>query len=140
MTGHVKWDEANITEIEVNKPVRQKITEPKTPYHHDMIIEEEGSPSPERGGLHECNDDENCPTIQTAFNDSGYCSRKDIDGWTSSEDEAREDDEDKSLSFEEHRRVHYDEFRKVKELRKKSVIENESDEDNNNREDKCEED
>ncbi|KAK7279976.1 hypothetical protein RJT34_25038 [Clitoria ternatea] len=139
MKGRVRWDESNIVEIEANKPVRQKITEPKTPYH--PMLDDDSSPSPVRGGFDKFNDDKSHlenDEQTTAFNNVASCSRKgtrESDGWTSSETEDEEEnmiqDEDKSVSFKEHRRAHYDEFLKVKELREKALLEDGSDEDNN---------
>ena len=128
MKGRVRWNEANIGNIEANKPVRQKITEPKTPYH--QMIEDDSSPSPGRGRFDECGDDKSDSTNaeETAFGNAPYCSRKKTrqsDGWTSSEDEAEsveQIDEDASSSFKEHRRAHYNEFLKVKELRQQAAL------------------
>ncbi|CAJ1977080.1 unnamed protein product [Sphenostylis stenocarpa] len=137
MKGRVRWNEDNIEEIEANKPVRQKITEPKTPYH--PMIDDESSPSPVRGGFDQCIEDKkrsaNCE--QNAFNHTLICSKKGTrpsDGWTTSEDEAEEieGEDEKSLSFKEQRKAHYDEFLKVKELQQKaSIIGDGSDEENN---------
>ncbi|VFQ64110.1 unnamed protein product [Cuscuta campestris] len=138
MKGRVRWDETNLGEIEANKPVRQKITEPKTPYHPMIDEDDYESLSPVRNssedgtgnGIH-------AEAIQRALKDVE--SRNDKTrptGWPSSEDEADEMDEDdegsdseRSRRFEEHRRAHYDEYKRVKLLRKGSLgMEDESDE------------
>ncbi|KAL9997618.1 putative protein phosphatase inhibitor 2 (IPP-2) [Helianthus debilis subsp. tardiflorus] len=139
----VKWDEAKLSEIEANKPVRQKITEPKTPYHHMTDVDgnfsrhyigcgkscleytigkgtgQKGSLSPVRSPFAERDDE----TVRSVFNDMVSSNNShQPSGWTSSEDEPDamdEDSEGRSSSFKEQRRAHYDEFHKVRELRRK---------------------
>ncbi|CAN7066369.1 unnamed protein product [Brassica rapa subsp. trilocularis] len=141
--GRVQWDEANIVEIESNKPVRQKITEPKTPYH--PMIDDDGSLSPRGRSFDECVDDmQRAEELRNVLNEAAASSSRNTSqgsgsgGWSSSEeneaDPMDQDDEDvdgeKNARFNELRRVHYDEFRKVKEMRSSGSFYEEEEEEN----------
>ncbi|KAK8690361.1 hypothetical protein V6N13_073895 [Hibiscus sabdariffa] len=137
MTRRARWNEENLVEIETNKPVRQKITEPKTPYH-PMIDDDDddGSLSPVGHGFNACiGDAMDAEELRSALKDVASSSRKTTgqsSDWTSSEDEddPMHHEEDRSgMSFQELRKAHYDEFLKIKELRRKgSFLEDEDDE------------
>ncbi|KAK4743585.1 hypothetical protein SAY87_009897 [Trapa incisa] len=99
---------------------------------------DDGCASPVRAGPeHGACDALHAQAIHTALSDVASSSEKsDGDGrlscgWTSEEDEegdAMDQDGEGSeidrshMSFQEHRRAHYDEFRKVKELRQKGSL------------------
>ncbi|CAH9111309.1 unnamed protein product [Cuscuta europaea] len=134
MKGRVRWNESNLGEIEANKPVRQKITEPKTPYH--PMIDDDGSLSPVRNSFDDGSDNGvRAEAVENALNDVASCGKDKLrpTGWPPSEDEADymdEEDDGEESSFKAHRRAHYDEFLRVKELIREGslTIEDESDE------------
>lgn len=122
--GRVKWDEENLNDIESTKPVREKITEPKTPFHPTIDEDEEGC-------IKESVDKSfHADAITTALMEavsSGKFSAR--DNWESSGNE--EEAINQGNEFEEHRKAHYDEYRKVKEHHQKGTLSGETDEDVN---------
>ncbi|XP_003575302.1 protein phosphatase inhibitor 2 isoform X1 [Brachypodium distachyon] len=125
--GHVKWNEENLNDIESTKPVRQKIAEPKTPYH-PMLDEHEGSVSPKRC-IEESGDkspphvDAITSALMQAVSSGNFSAR---DSWESCGIEEQAINQGKD--FEEHRKAHYDEFRKVQEHLQKGTLSGETDE------------
>ncbi|MED6159067.1 hypothetical protein PIB30_038847 [Stylosanthes scabra] len=110
------------------------------------MIDDDSSLSPVRGSFDACIGDEkdnqtvHAEAIWSALSDMASSSQRGAGqsgGW-SSEDEAEAMDQDgdgsereRSLRFKEHRKAHYDEFLKVRELRQKGLLEEEEkDEDN----------
>ncbi|XVF53633.1 hypothetical protein PTKIN_Ptkin05aG0114200 [Pterospermum kingtungense] len=101
------------------------------------MIDDDGSLSPVRRSFNDCiRDAMDAEELCFALKDVASSSRKTSScssGWTSSEDEAdpmghEEDSETdrNGMSFKEQRKAHYDEFLKVKELRRKgSFLEDE---------------
>ncbi|KAF5732338.1 protein GLC8 isoform X2 [Tripterygium wilfordii] len=103
--------------------------------------------SPIRGSFDECaGGSMHAEDLRTVLNDVASSNRNSIripSGWTSSEDEAdpMEQDgdskSDRSAKFRKHRRAHYDEFLKVKELRRKGSFLEDEDVDGEDKYEKC---
>ncbi|WVZ74721.1 hypothetical protein U9M48_022873 [Paspalum notatum var. saurae] len=124
--GHVKWDEVNLNNIESNKPEREKITEPKTPYH-PMIDEDEGTVSPIHLSEDSVDKSAHADAIKTALAEA-VCSGKifDRNSWESCDNEEAVK---QGTAFDDHRKVHYDEYHKMKQLLQKGTMNDEADED-----------
>eukprot|EP00897_Mesotaenium_endlicherianum_P006251 jgi/Mesen1/5654/ME000286S04865 len=150
----VQWNEENLDYLEQTKTPKQKINEPKTPFHQLSLDPEEAgelTPThlPDESDFDVAQakgDAAHAEAIATALSDYAAAgspqhsggpeiARTTSNGWTSSEDEIGNDvdleDFEKfvgqrpgfkqSLSFKEHRRRHYDEYRKLKQLGPKIV-------------------
>ncbi|XP_076883872.1 protein phosphatase inhibitor 2-like isoform X1 [Bidens hawaiensis] len=135
----VRWDEAKLSEIEANKPVRQKITEPKTPYHR--MTDVDGSLSPARSPSYSERNDE---SVHSVFNDMvSDNNSQQQSGWADDDTDAMNDDNEdseigRSSSFKDQRRAHYDEFHKVRELMRNGSLNEPSNDDDENLYEDCE--
>nr|ABK25929.1 unknown [Picea sitchensis] len=133
--ARVIWDEANLGEIEANKPTRQKIDEPKTPYHAPEY--DDGMLPSVAHNETSLDDAAHAEAVRNALSrlvaSTSEWSRE--GGDCSSGDEAEDMEYDgevhiangSGMSFEELRRLHYDEFRKRQELGQKISIDHEAD-------------
>ncbi|CAL4968394.1 unnamed protein product [Urochloa decumbens] len=122
----VKWDEENLNDIESNKPEREKITEPKTPYH-PMIDEDEGPVSPLQLSEESVDKSAHADAIKTALAEAVSSGKIfDRNSWESCDNE---EDVKQGTAFEEQRKVHYDEYHKMKELLQKGTMTDDADED-----------
>ncbi|MCO5586831.1 hypothetical protein L7F22_040775 [Adiantum nelumboides] len=99
----VIWDEANLEYLDANKSPKQKITEPKTPYH--VPAQEDGSISPIAGeGRKFLDQAAQAEQIQHALLEVASTSnsqRRVNGGWTSSEDEGDDMDQETEGAFRE---------------------------------------
>jgi len=125
--GRVKWNEENLNDIESTKPAREKITEPKTPYH--PMNDEDEERSIEESVDKSFDADAITTALMEAVSSGKFSAR---DNWESSGNE-EEETINQGKDFEEQRKAHYDEYRKVKEHHQKGTLSSETEEDVNSR-------